>query len=471
MADRDSRERRRPVDAGRRVTEHSSGDRQSLNIPPGLGMWSPKKAGAYRIEIIPFEVGVVADKFTLRKYADVGDLYYERTYWNHRGIGVNNDSYVCGAKTFGKPCPICEHRSQLAQSPRAENEEMVKALAPKERQLFLIVDHDDEAKGVQLWEISYALFGKQLDAKIANADEEDRVRFRRFADPDEGSTLKLAASEEAIQRTKYLEFAVDEIRPRKVALDPDWVEHNFCLDDMVRLVPYEELKKIFLQTGDDDRDARQPARGTGTRTKPRDEDPEPAPRSRRQADPDPEPAKPATRPAARPAPAESANGDGNVPTFRKGEVVEFKYREAWHGLDGDCTVKDHDTIKGIVQINVPGRERAHVVDDIDVRYPAEPAKPARRAAPAEDPEPAPRTRRAAPADDADPPPAKSRRAAQPADDNEDPPARPARGRQAATAEDPEPAPRKSRQADPEPDEPAPRRAAPAPRKSADTEWD
>jgi len=394
-------------------------------------LWAPKKPGAYKIEIIPFVVGPAAEKFTLRKYAEVDDLYYERTYWNHRGIGVNNDAFVCAAKNFGQKCPICEHRAQLAQSPKAENEEMVKALSPRERQLFLIVDHDDLGKGVQLWEISYALFGKHLDAKVANADEEDRVRFRRFADPDEGSTLKLMATEESMGRNKFLEFSVDEFRPRKAQLDPDWLDHGFCLDDMVRLVPYAELKKIFLQTGEDDSQDDTRARGTAPRGNTRASEPEPAPARTSRAAPAKNP--PSGVNEDRVVQTTSPSANGAPPAFRAGDEVEFDYREKI--VTG--VVFRHDPVKGIVEVTVAGRERPQVVDDVDVRLLAPEPAPKPRERPAE-PEPAdePPARRGRADEDPDPPPRSARRA--PAD-NEDPPAT--------------------------------RRPGPAPKKSQDSDWD
>jgi hypothetical protein len=405
MSDRDERDkRRRVVDAGRRVTEHSSGDRQALNIPTGLGLWNPKKPGAYKIEIIPFEVGKVADKFALRKYAEPGDLYFERTYWMHARIGVNGDSYVCPAKTFGKPCPICEHRGILARSPKADDEKLLAALKPKERQMFLLVDHDELEKGVQLWEVSFHNFGKQLDAKINNADDEDRIRYRRFADPEEGLTLKLMASEETTgdRGGKYLEFAVDEFRPRKNVLDPDWLDHGFCLDDMVRLLPYDELKKIFLQTGDDepreegrkrdDRREREEPRGERERDDrdskrtTRDDD---EPKSRKKDD---EPTR-QDRKAERTRPRDEPKD--RPPQLEKGDEVVFDYKDKeWSGR-----VVKVDETREVAHIEVEGKDRPMVVDLDDVRpAPAktrepEPQKSRDKEHPADDDEPKPRKKK------------------------------------------------------------------------------
>src|SRR4051812_13871022 len=134
MADKRQVKARKKVSADRRMKEHTTGFTRAWKPPANVGAWRPKKAGTYRLEIIPFDVTDVIKKFGPKcRFADPGDLYYEQTFFIHRNVGADpKDPYVCLAQTFGKPCPVCEHRARLAQSPKSD-EELIKKIGPKER--------------------------------------------------------------------------------------------------------------------------------------------------------------------------------------------------------------------------------------------------------------------------------------------------------------------------------------------------
>lgn len=275
MASRQNERReRRIADAGRRVTEHANGDRMCLAIPQGLGLWKPKKVGAYIVSFIPFEMTDTSKKFR-KSYAEPGDWYFERTYYAHRGIGLNQDMVVCLRETFNKPCPICEFMMKLARSPRKEDVELLADLKTTQRQLFLVLDHEDERAGVQLWDISFAMFGKGLDAKISMADERRKKRYRSHYDfGDGGMAVRITCAEKSIgEKGKTNEYTVDEFRERgtEYPVADNFYDHGYNLDDIVREIPYDALKEMFLQTGgtqeseedddDDGNDAPPPDRG------------------------------------------------------------------------------------------------------------------------------------------------------------------------------------------------------------------
>lgn len=230
------------VSARRVVDERKSGfDKTTLNIPEGLMVFQPKQSGAYRLDIMPFIAGEG------NPYADAGVPHYERTYFTHRGIGPNNDSYVCPAKTFNKPCPICEARAKLMKD--GGDEEAIKDLGPKQRQLFLIIDHAARDRGLQLWDVSWWLFGKPLEAKIRNADEGE---YDYFADLNEGKYLKIGAEEKSFAGQKFLEFNDIEFKDRKEHYDDDMMEKAPCLDDLLKEMEYDKLKAIYNQTSEED---------------------------------------------------------------------------------------------------------------------------------------------------------------------------------------------------------------------------
>ena len=152
---------------------------------------------------------------------------------------------------LGEKCPICEFRSKLAKDPDAD-EDQIRALAPKERQLFNVIDVNDRDKGVQLFEISYHLFGKTLDREIKNSDEDDK--YENFAELKDGFTLKLGLEEGHAGKASWFEVVSVNFKERKEDYDEDILEKTTCLDDILIIKGYDELKEIFLQTADSDED-------------------------------------------------------------------------------------------------------------------------------------------------------------------------------------------------------------------------
>lgn len=214
-----------------------------VKLPEGVSFFSPKKAGAYRLEIVPYEVPAKPSGGQ-NPNAQAGELHYERTYFSHRAIGADERSYVCPAKTAGKPCPICEHRREMMRDKDAD-EDLIKALAPKQRQLWNVYDHADPDKGVQVWDISFHLFGKQLKAAVLNADEDDSFEF--FADPRDGLTLRVGMEEKSFAGNSFLEAASIGFKARKEPLSDEILDAAHPLDDLLVLVDYDKLKSIFLQ--------------------------------------------------------------------------------------------------------------------------------------------------------------------------------------------------------------------------------
>lgn len=251
-----ARERRekRYADASRREQEHKTGFSSSLRLPKGINFWQPNtKEDASEVDFVPFEVSKSAKKFRGDiTFAEPGDLYYEVTYFAHRDVGPEEKTVVCPKATFGKPCPVCEYAAKAGQEVKADAGTL-KALRPKERQLFLVYDRAAPKKGVQLWDVSYFLFGANLDEKIKKASAKNKERYQQFfRDDEQGSTVRIIAKEKTTPFGKINEYHVDSFEEREEPLPDDIVNHGFGLHDFVPCMDYEELKKMFLGDVDDD---------------------------------------------------------------------------------------------------------------------------------------------------------------------------------------------------------------------------
>jgi len=234
-------ERRKKVSAKRRLAEHKvGGGSNHLTIPDGFDIFKPKE-GHYRLDFFPYKV-------KSNPLCDAGDFHFERTYWVHRNVGPNNEWHLCLAKTFKKPCPICEYRAKAMKDPDVD-EETIKALAPAERQLFVVCDLSDPEQKM-IWDISYHLFGKQLDNKLEGSDEEDG--YDTFADIEEGKTVRVSFKQS--EQGKWMETVDIEFKDRKRQYKEDVLEEIPCLDDVLKSTPYEKLKSIFLQIDKKDKE-------------------------------------------------------------------------------------------------------------------------------------------------------------------------------------------------------------------------
>jgi len=232
--------------AKRRAETHKTGfENTAFEVPDDKKQFIIKTDKALRLDIIPYEVGKG------NPYADEGELHYERTYYVHRGIGVDSTSYICLNKTCGEACPICEFRAKLMKDPDAD-EDLIRDLAPKERQLFNVIDTKEKNKGVQIWDMSFHLFGKRLDAEIKNSDDDDG--YENFAELEGGFILKCGVEEKSFSGRNFYEIVSINFKPRESDYDEDILSEVTCLDDILIIKDYDELKEIFLQTvsGDED---------------------------------------------------------------------------------------------------------------------------------------------------------------------------------------------------------------------------
>ena len=273
-ARREERRERGKVSARKTAEDHKSGfQSKSIKIPDGVRLFIIKAEGVKRLEIIPYTV----PEGSKNPNAEPGEMHFESTFWVHRDIGPDGDAYPCLKKTFGEACPICDFRAELLRDPDAD-ENQVKNLAPKERQLWNVYDLDDPAKGVQLWDISFHLFGKQLYARVNNSDEEDNYEF--FADPDEGMTLKVGFKEESFGGNAFFTTQTIDFKQRKEPLSDEILDKASVLDSLINHYDYDELKAVFLQTSTkkSDEEVREPAKGSSDtprkRPKPEEEDDE-----------------------------------------------------------------------------------------------------------------------------------------------------------------------------------------------------
>lgn len=198
------------------------------------------KYGKMHLDLLPYMVEI-------ENHPEVGkgNTWYQRTFYLHRNVGSSNRKFIC-LKTVGKKCPICEYRNSLANDPDA-NKDLVKSLIPSERELYNVLDRDDKEKGIQLWEVSYHNFGKFLDKELRDPDNDDALGFFELKD---GKTVnvrfeKATFKGKAFPRADKISF--DERKNYKDVV----IDKVITLDDLLVVLPYEDLKRAFQEFDDD----------------------------------------------------------------------------------------------------------------------------------------------------------------------------------------------------------------------------
>lgn len=214
-----------------------------LKLPAGVKLFKAKP-GIMLLDILPFEAGKGNPN------ADPGLLHWERSYWVHHNIGVNNERVICPAKTSKKRCPICELRMKLMKKDEDDNEEEIKSLQTSHRQLFNVINRKDPDAGVQIFDVSYHCFGDAISSAVNAADEDEGVET--FFLLEGGFTLKVNFEEESFGGNKFIKADRVDFKPRKTDYDEDMLEGVVSLDDILVINEYDVLLKMLLAVEDEE---------------------------------------------------------------------------------------------------------------------------------------------------------------------------------------------------------------------------
>ena len=208
------------------------------NLPEGAQFWTATK-GRHTIDIIPYEAGVNDPDPTTKE----GDPTYVLDLFVHNNIGVNEDSVICPARTYKKPCPICEHQKQLRQEDDYD-EDLVKSLNPTRRCIYNIVCYDtdkEEDKGVQIWPVAHWFFERHLTSLARNSRTGE---LELFADPDEGKSIEFDREGVGKTNTSYVGHKFIE---RPDPIPDEYLEQVFCLDELIDIKSYDDIYKLYWQ--------------------------------------------------------------------------------------------------------------------------------------------------------------------------------------------------------------------------------
>lgn len=197
----------------------------------------PTKSEPHIIDIIPYIAGKNHTKTDKRNPTKEGDYTYWLEVYAHQNIGPGKEWIVCPARNYGKPCPICENIEERIKE--GEEWDDYKDIGLKRRCVYNIVCYDgkEEAKGVQVWEVSYK-FGEgpiQLAAKNPRGGG-----VVPFSDPDIGQSISFEVANDT-----YNTHQGHKLIERKYVIPDEILNSAFVLDDLLYLRTYEDIHQVF----------------------------------------------------------------------------------------------------------------------------------------------------------------------------------------------------------------------------------
>lgn len=218
------------------------GGNNKLAVPEGTQFFAPKSKGPYKLDVLPYTVSV-----SHHPEVKKGEQWYQRTYFVHYGLGESGKQSAICPKTIGKPCPVCELYKELAGSEDEDDRESAKNIKPKERELYNVIDLDNQDAGVQIFEYSWHLFGKALSEEINEGSEEEAG----FAELEEGKTLVVSFRKKKLGQNPFFEVRKIDFEDRE-DYDEEILEDVHDLDALLTILTYSELAAMLHGTGEDE---------------------------------------------------------------------------------------------------------------------------------------------------------------------------------------------------------------------------
>lgn len=157
----------------------------------------------------------------------------------HKNIGPRNDSFICLTNTFNKPCPICEEADRLRS---AGKEEEAKALKPKRRAIYNVIDLKNPDDGIQIFDTVHYFFEKELTDEL-KASFEGEIPV--FSDIEEGMSVEFRASEKTFNGRKFFEYKSFNFVDREEQYQEPILDEVYPLDKMMVIPTYDEVSASF----------------------------------------------------------------------------------------------------------------------------------------------------------------------------------------------------------------------------------
>jgi len=185
----------------------------------------------------------------------VGKPVYVLDIQVHTNVGPNDAQFICLARKYGKPCPICEHQAELKKEPDYDND-MIKSLYPKRRNVYNVFVYDnkeEEDKGVQIFEVAHFFMESKLTPLAMDARTKALIPYAHY---EKGKTIQFEVTKKAYKvgekTIQGSDFGGHKFLDRNgySLLDPyddgtTILDDAFTLDELIHIPEYDEVYKAY----------------------------------------------------------------------------------------------------------------------------------------------------------------------------------------------------------------------------------
>lgn len=220
-----------------------------LKLLKGVNVFKEEPGSRVKLDILPYVVTDPnhPDRDDELGIAVPGALWYKRPFKLHRNIGYNNMPLVCPT-SIGKRCPICEYKQRLLKEGKDWRDDSVKALKTYLRNLYIVVplDNKNYEERPYVWDISDHLFQNKLSIEL-----EENPEYANFPDLEDGYTLRIRFTEEQFGKNKFADTSRIDFEKREKKYDESILDKVPNLDEVLVVLPYEQIEAKFFDSEDD----------------------------------------------------------------------------------------------------------------------------------------------------------------------------------------------------------------------------
>lgn len=223
-----------------------------LELPKGVSLFKEEPGSRVRLDILPYIVTDERhpDRDDELETAIPGSEWYRRPFKVHGNIGVNRTMIVCPS-SIGKKCPVCQHRAKMLSEGASWQDEAVRALRPRDKNLYAVVPlgQPKYEEVIHIWDISQFLFQDKLNDEL---EEDDAHSI--FPDPEEGLTLRIRFSEETFGKNVFAETSRIDFEERDQPYTQKTLNQVPHLDDLLIIKDYDTIDRMFKEVESQDED-------------------------------------------------------------------------------------------------------------------------------------------------------------------------------------------------------------------------
>jgi hypothetical protein len=212
--------------------------------------WAEIRAGREKNEfdIIPFLItqSWFADLLTFSgKKSEaprgVGYLSYKFEVPCHRGVGPNNEWWLCLREAFGKPCAMCEDKFAEFDKPKdKQDKDKISSLNASWRCFYNVYDYNVPERDIHPFEISYKLFEEPLLEEIELDEDELLCPW----DLEDGRIIEFKGREKKFGQWEFIEphsFSFHKRDP----YDEGVLKDAFSFDKYLYIPTYDEVAAAY----------------------------------------------------------------------------------------------------------------------------------------------------------------------------------------------------------------------------------